>query len=140
MSALRAFQPDLPQSESSITPTQRNSQRPARSKRPVRRSPNRQVTELALEATVKLGVNLLLATAAVSALAKLIPYHQAQQEKLAQVRAEVEQTEQRVDRVRDNFNRYFDPQQTSSVIQEQTNRIHPNQRQIVWVDRNAAPQ
>jgi hypothetical protein len=34
----------------------------------------------------------------------------------------------------DNFRRYFDPQQAKSVMQEQSHRVDPSQRQVVLMD------
>lgn len=111
---------------------------PVRPLRPVRRrsrSRHSAQRELTIEVMVKLGVNLLLITAASSALFRLVPYHRTQQERLQQIQAELDKTEDRLDTVNADFGRHFDPQQVGKIMQEQTNRFSPNQRQIVWVDR-----
>ncbi len=90
--------------------------------------------ELLIEVSLKLGVNLLLIALAGSAIARLLPYHQNQQAKLKQIKTELSRTEQRIDTIETDFNRHFDPQQVGSIMQEQTNRLQPNQRQVVWVD------
>lgn len=89
---------------------------------------------LALEAGVKLGVNILLAIVAGVALVKLIPYTTAQQAKLIELKTEVASVQQRVDTLQTNFNRYFDPQQTQQLMQEQTNRIGSHQLKIILVE------
>lgn len=79
-------------------------------------------------------MNLILAIAAVSALVKLIPYNLTQQAKLRELTTEVAAVEGRVDQIQTDFNRHFDPRQATSVMQEQTSRVQPGQRPIVWVD------
>jgi len=89
---------------------------------------------VAVEVGVKLAVNLVLAIAAVSALVKLIPYNLIQQAKLRELTTEVAAVEGRVEQIQTDFNRHFDPRQATSVMQEQTSRIQPRQRPIVWVN------
>lgn len=93
---------------------------------------------MALELTVKLAVNLVLLSAAIAALVRILPYQSSQQEKLRELSAEVNATETRVDRLRLSFNRNFDPQQARNVMQEQSYRVDPRQRQVVWLDRQSA--
>lgn len=87
----------------------------------------------ALEITVMLAVNALLSATAVVALVQLIPYQRSQHAKLQEMQSQVEVAQERVDRVKQQFNRNFDPQQARQIMQEQTNRIDPKQRQVVWV-------
>ena len=103
---------------------------------PQRKSRNRPhpYRSMAVQTTVKLTVNVLLSAAAVSALVKLWPYYQSQQEKLKEIQTEVKLTEGRVNRLRTDFNRYFDPQQAKSIMQEQSNRVNPGQRPIILVN------
>ncbi|MGK7874958.1 MAG: hypothetical protein AB4426_17155 [Xenococcaceae cyanobacterium] len=89
---------------------------------------------VAAEITVKLLVNGVLSAAAIIALAKLLPYHLSQQAKLREVRIEVKDTETRVNQLRENFNRNFDPSQTKIVMQEQSPWVDPNQRRVVLLD------
>lgn len=87
------------------------------------------------ETTVKLAVNLVLCAAAITGLSQLLPYHLSQQGKLREVRAEVRRTETRVKDLRADFSRSFDPGQAKNVMHEQSYRVDPTQRQIVWEDR-----
>ena len=84
------------------------------------------------EITVKLVVNMVLSAAAIAALVQLLPYHLSQQAKLREVRAEVNRTEKRVNDLRTDFGRSFDNSQANSVMREQSYRVDPNQRQVVW--------
>lgn len=87
------------------------------------------------EITIKLVVNVLLSVTALAALIRLLPYQHTQQAKLNLVRVEVSEVEQRLDRLRNDFNRNFDPNQTRKVMQEQSPRVDPNQRRIFWVQQ-----
>jgi hypothetical protein len=84
-----------------------------------------------IETTVKLTVNVVLSTVAISALTQLIPYIDTQKTKLAEVQAAVKSTHDRLQHTQARFSRYFDPYQTKVLMQEQSDRIDPNQRQIV---------
>jgi hypothetical protein len=105
------------------------------SRRTVRSSTHRAAAHrtIALEVSARLGVNLLLGLVAVSALVKLLPYNLMQAAKLKELQTEVTEVEGRVDLLRAEFKRNFDPQQALNVMQEQSARMHPNQRQIIWL-------
>lgn len=92
---------------------------------------------MALETTAKLTVNVILSAAAVAGLLKLLPYQLSQQEKLQEVQTEVQQTEARVNRLRTDFNHYFDPQQAKSIMQEESNRVAPGQRRVILLEKAA---
>jgi outer membrane murein-binding lipoprotein Lpp len=89
---------------------------------------------LAAEASVKLGVNIVISTAAIAALAQLLPYSGMQQAKLKEIQTEVKTSSVRVDKLKAEFNRYFDPRQAKLIVQEQTNLAEPNQKKLVWDD------
>lgn len=107
-----------------------------RSQRRVQRQQSYRV--VAIEATAKLAVNLLLSTAAIATLIQLLPHITSQQAKLDELRAEVEATEQRVDRLQSDFSRHFDPTQARDIMQEQSTRLDAQKRQILWLDPNRA--
>ncbi|MGV0024828.1 slr1601 family putative cell division protein [Phormidesmis priestleyi] len=86
---------------------------------------------IAIETSIKLTVNLVISGAAITALTQLLPYSIAQQAKLQEVRSEVKTTQGRVSHLKSEFNRYFDPRQAKSIMQEETNRADPNQRVVV---------
>lgn len=94
-----------------------------------RQSPHRAI---ALETTAKLTVNLVISMVAVSALLQLIPSYNEQKQKLQDISQEVQQTEDRVQRLRSEFTRNFDPQQAQKIMQEQTELQDPQQLQIIW--------
>jgi hypothetical protein len=88
---------------------------------------------IATEATTKLGVNLLLSFIAVTALVKLLPYNMAQQDSFKELQSKVVEVENRVENLQTDFSYHFDPKQARSVMQQESTRIEPGQRQIVWV-------
>jgi hypothetical protein len=110
------------------------SSRPATQRRPRRSRPSRRATGnkgVKVEVTMKLIANSVISVVAIAALFKLLPYQKAQQTKIEEIRLEVETTQKRVDSLRQNFNRYFDPAQSQKVMQEENPRLAPNQRRIV---------
>jgi hypothetical protein len=121
---MNAIQPARP-TRQSLEPRRKVSRNP----RPQRRHSSQAAIG---EITVKLVVNIVLCTAALAGLTQLLPYYLSQQAKLREVRAEVKRTEARVHSVRDDFSRTFDSGQAKSVMREQSYRVDPTQRQIVW--------
>ncbi|MBK4729265.1 hypothetical protein JJD41_05110 [Oxynema sp. CENA135] len=98
-------------------------------RQPSRRHPHRAI---AVEVTTKLAVQLLVSVVAVSTLVKLVPYQETQQEKLDEIRAEVKTTNRRVDRLQADFSRYFSPEQTANLMEEQSYKVDPTEIQIIW--------
>lgn len=96
----------------------------------------RKQRERALEATVKLVVNLGLAVAAISGLVRLLPLYQSVQERSRVMQTEVERTEERVNRWQRDFHRAFDPKQAKTVMQEESYRVDPQRRPIVLIQEN----
>ncbi|MEK0180601.1 MAG: hypothetical protein EAZ78_23830 [Oscillatoriales cyanobacterium] len=92
---------------------------------------------LAAEAGVKLAVNMVLSVCATSALIQLWPHYRAVQEKLQEIQAEVNITEKRVNQSRSDFNRYFDPSLAKTVMQEQSNRVDPQQQSVILQESEA---
>lgn len=93
---------------------------------------------MATETTVKLTVNVALSLVAVSALVQLLPHNRLGQERLEHIQAEVKFTQGRVNQLRADFSRSFDPQQTNSIMQEQSYRMDPTQLRIVWLESRPA--
>ncbi|ERN42474.1 hypothetical protein KR51_00007850 [Rubidibacter lacunae KORDI 51-2] len=86
------------------------------------------------EITCKLCISGVLAGAAIAALAELVPHHRAQQARLRSVQHEVAVTKYRVDLLREQFDRSFDPEQARRVMQDETGRISPEMRRVIWVE------
>lgn len=104
------------------------------------RPPRKNETESWLKAEIflKLAFNSVLSIAAIAGLIKLLPYQFLQQQKLKEVRVEVQDTENRVNELRNHWNRNFDPQQTRKIMQEQSPMIDPNQRRIILVQEDTS--
>lgn len=126
MHALQESRPPLDRKQTSQTAPKRKVRK---------RSVANPYRALALENTVKIFVNGLLIVGAASALVKLLPYSFSQQAKLQEITTEVSLTKNRVDDLQKDFNRYFDPQQSKKIMQEQSNRVEPGQRQIILLDK-----
>lgn len=127
---MNAIQPSIPELE----PIQRRRTH----SRPKRHLRQRSYEVMALETTVKIGVNIAISAVAVSALTQLLPHHWSAQDKLRQVRTEVKTTQERVNKLRTEFSNTFDSRQASRIMQQQGNRIPLNQKRIVLTD-NTTP-
>lgn len=125
---MNAFQPSQPP----LQPIQKRQVTP----RPKRHLRQRSYQVMALETTVKIGVNLAILAAAASALTQLLPYHWLQQEKLREVRTEVKLMEGRVNILQAEFVHNFDPRQTKTIIEQQGYKFQPNQRLIVLMNQD----
>jgi len=93
-----------------------------------RRYPYRSIV---IEVGVKLTVNLLVSAVAVATVAQLLPYRSSQEARLQELQVAVKSTGERVQQVKSSFTQYFDPAQSKVIMEQQTNRIDPQQRQIV---------
>ena len=120
---MNATQPSIPE----LQPIQRR----RTNSRPKRHLRQRSYEIMALETTVKIGVNIAISAVAVSALTQLLPHHWSGQDKLRQVRTEVKSAQERVNKLRAEFNHTFDSRQASSVMQQQGNKIPLNKKRIV---------
>jgi len=69
-----------------------------------------------------------------------LPYHLTQQEKLKELRIQVQETDARVTKLREQLNNNFDPQQTKSLMEQYSTLTTPNQSRIYWLDDNQQSQ
>ena len=127
---MQAIQPAIPP----VQPEKSDRRLQSTKTRSKRSSPHQAI---AIETVAKLATNLVLSVCAASALVQILPYHRSVQEKLREIQGEVKLTQGRVDRVRTDFNRNFDPAQAKSIMQEQTNRVDAQQRPVVWVEKGS---
>lgn len=111
----------------------RRQERPRNLKQRQQRRPNR---ASALENTAKLFANCAISALAMYSLAQLIPYLWSQQQKWQEISTEVERVEGRVSNLRQDFNRYFDPRQSSTLMKEQNNLVEPGQRQVFLLNKS----
>jgi hypothetical protein len=125
---MNAFQPSRP-------PIQPVEQRPT-VPRPKKHLRQRAYQIMALESTAKLAVNVLISAAAVSALGQLLPYHWLQQDRLREVRTEVKVMEGRVENLRTQFSRNFDPGEAKSIMQQKSYLFNSNQHPVVLINQD----
>lgn len=123
--------------QQSRTPQRPSSPRRRENSQQKRRSRQRPHLILTAETITKLAVNCALSGAAVSALINFLPDYLSIQTKLREIRAEVNVTQNRVNHLQADFNRTFDPQQGKTVMQEQSDRVDPSQRQVIWIEKNS---
>ncbi|MBF2064082.1 MAG: hypothetical protein IGS39_06610 [Calothrix sp. C42_A2020_038] len=131
---MNAIQPSRQEPQQQL---QQPVQKRLKSPRPKRHLRARSYQVMALETTAKIGVNIAMSVAALSALVQLLPNHWLQQEKLRAIRIEVNLAEARVSKLNAEFSRNFDPSQAQSIMQQHGYRFDPNQRRIVFTDKQA---
>ncbi len=108
-------------------------QRKVRRSSSQRGNPYRGVTT---EISLKLILSWAIAIAAIVSLFRLLPYHLSQQAKLKELRIQVQETDARVAKLRDQLNRNFDPQRTQSLMEQYSSLTAPNQSRIYWLPEN----
>ncbi len=91
---------------------------------------------IALETTVKLLTNIIISVCAASAVIKLWPHYQSTQEKLQAIDAELNNAKQQLTEKKDDFSRHFDPSQVTTIMQEQSNLVAPQQVPVIWVEKD----
>jgi cell division protein FtsB len=92
---------------------------------------------LVWEILFKLGLNGVFVVVSIMAIARLLPHQQAQQAKLNEIQMQVEETEARVEQLRNDFQRSFDPGQSRKIMEELSPRHDPNQRKIILTEPKA---
>ncbi|WOB43782.1 hypothetical protein HNI00_11935 [Thermoleptolyngbya oregonensis NK1-22] len=125
---MNAIQPSRPPLYP-VEPVRKQAPRPRRRLRQ-RRNPHQSV---AVEASLRLAVNVVVGMVAIASIVRLLPQNISQQHKLNKLQSDVTALEQRVDRLQETFARQFDAGQARSVMQEETGRIGIGQRPVVWV-------
>ena len=92
------------------------------------------------EITLILMLSWAIAIAAIVSLFRLLPYHLTQREKLKELRIQVDQTDARVGKLREELNHNFDPQRTQSLMEQYSTLTAPNQSRIYWLPENKSQQ
>ncbi len=107
--------------------------RVSRRKLPIRKRRNYPVEQgLLAETSLKLFFSLVMGATAVVSVIRLVPYHFSQKEKLKEIRSQVEETERRVEILREQLNRNFDSEQTHILMEEYSPNIAPNRSRVFW--------
>ena len=89
-------------------------------------------TELITETTLKLFLSLLVTLVATISFGKLLPYHFAQSGKLKELRAQVKETEYRVNKKHQQLQKNFDSQQIEALMEEHSPRMTKNRVRVFW--------
>ncbi len=90
----------------------------------------------AIETSLKLSANVGLSVLAIVSFKQLLPYHQVQQEKLAEIDFEIEKIQPRVAKLEENFGTTFDPLLSRKITQKNTYKVDPNVSPIFFVKQN----
>lgn len=96
-----------------------------------RHNPYRGVTA---EISLKLILSWAIAIGAIASFFRLLPYHLTQKAKLKELRIQVQETDARVTKLREQLNHNFDPQQTQSLMEQYSTLTTPNQSRIYWLE------
>jgi hypothetical protein len=88
---------------------------------------------LAREVSAKLVFNTILTIITSASLVRLVPYYLVQQDKLQEVKAEIQDTQDRVNQLNQEFSYYFDTKQSQSLVKKNTVKIAPNERRLFLI-------
>ena len=139
MNALKAVAPDSRPVPPSAQPSTKELTKSFQKRRAKRRLHAGAKRTVAVEATVKLTINLLLATVAGSTLMNLVPHYRSQRVELEALQFAMSEAEQRKATVWQEFSQNFDPGQSDRIMQSQSGQNNPNQKHIVWINPLETP-
>jgi hypothetical protein len=91
---------------------------------------DRRYKGITAEIILKLALSWIVTIAALASAIKLLPYHFSGQAKLKEVRTQVAETETRVDRLREQLNRNFDPEQSTKLMERYSSSLAPNRSRL----------
>lgn len=94
----------------------------------------KKIFQQTVETTLRLTVNLSISALAIFSVKQLLPYHNVQQEKLAEIEGEIAKIQPRVERLEESFGTTFDPQLSKKVMKQNTYKVDPNLRPIFFRD------
>ncbi len=90
----------------------------------------------AIETTLKMSTNIGIAVLALISIKQLLPYHDVQQQKLAEIDVEISKIQPRVKKLEENFSTTFDPILTRKVVQKNTYKVDPNLNPIFFIEQD----
>lgn len=88
-----------------------------------------------LELSAAIAVNLALATVAIAALSRLIPYHQQEQERLRELSLELRDATERVDGLRHTLAKTMDARQSGAAMERREGWLAPGQVLVLPVEQ-----
>lgn len=94
---------------------------------------------ITVEITLKLILSWAIAISAIASLFRLLPYHLTQQAKLKELKIQVQETDARVSKLREQLNYNFDPHRTQSLMEQYSTLTTPNQSRIYWLPEGTEP-
>jgi hypothetical protein len=92
------------------------------------------------ETSLKLFFGLSVSLVATISLVRLLPYHFAQSEKLTELRAQVAETEYRVNIKRQQLQKNFDSEQMETLMEEHSPRIGKDRVRVFLQQPNSPAQ
>lgn len=92
------------------------------------------------ETSLKLFFGLFASLVATISLARLLPYHFSQSEKLTELRSQVAETEHRVNIKRQQLQKNFDSEQIETLMEEHSSRIGKNRVRVFLQKPNSSAQ
>lgn len=104
-----------------------------------RRSQYRPFRAQMMESGMVIVANALLATFAIVGLCKLLPYYQAQNQKLRVLEQEVSQTRHRVQQLQTRYQHEQQPQTAGQIAREESNLIGADQSPVILVTPTRLP-
>lgn len=90
------------------------------------------------EISLKLILSWIIALSAIASLLKLLPYHLSQKAKLEELKIQVQETDARVGKLREQLNQNFDPQQTQRLMEQYSSLSAPNKSRIYLLPKQKA--
>jgi hypothetical protein len=106
----------------------------------VRRQPrhrHKSYQGIVAEMSFKLILSWVIAIGAIASVFKLLPYHLSQQSKLKELRFQVQETNARVNKLRNELHHNFDPRQTQNLMEQYSSLTSPNQSRIYWLPEDS---
>ena len=85
------------------------------------------------EISLKLILSWAIALGAIASLFRLLPYHLSQKAKLEELKIQVQETDARVVKLREQLNQNFDPQQTQKLMEQYSSLSSPHKSRIYWL-------
>lgn len=101
---------------------------------------NSDETGMIAETSLKLFLSILISLIATVSLAKLLPYHFAQLDRLKELRTQVRETEHRVSIKRQQLEKNFDSSRIQALMEEHSPRISQNRVRVFWQNKTSQNQ
>jgi cell division protein FtsB len=91
--------------------------------------------EKTIETSLKIFANVGISLLAILSIKHLLPYHLTQQEKIAEINAEIAKIKPRVEKLQESFGTTFDPKLTRKVMEKNTYKVDPNVSRVFFIKK-----